>query len=32
MSRLTKRDAYWLGEEFWTRAEEPGDEELAQKF
>lgn len=28
MSRLTKRDAYWLGEEFWTRAEEPGDEEL----
>lgn len=28
MSRLTKREAYWLGEEFWTRAEEPGDEEL----
>ena len=28
MSRLTKRDAYWLGEEFWTSAEEPDDDEI----
>lgn len=23
MNRLTKQDAYWMGEEFWTSAEEP---------
>lgn len=28
MSRLTKRDAYWIGEEFWTSAEEPDDDEI----
>lgn len=28
MERLTERDAYWLGEEFWTSAREPDDEEI----
>lgn len=28
MERLTEREAYWLGEEFWTSAREPDDEEI----
>ena len=28
MERLTERDAYWIGEEFWTSAREPDDEEI----
>jgi hypothetical protein len=28
MGRLTEKDAYWLGEEFWTSAREPDDEEI----
>ena len=28
MKRLTERDAYWLGEEFWTSAREPDDEKI----
>lgn len=28
MKRLTEKDAYWLGEEFWTSAREPDDEEI----
>lgn len=28
MERLTERDAYWYGEEFWTSAREPDDEEI----
>lgn len=28
MERLTERDSYWLGEEFWTSAKEPDDKEI----
>lgn len=28
MSRLTKKEAYWFNEEFWTSAEEPDDDEI----
>lgn len=28
MERLTEREPYWLGEEFWTRAREPDEEEI----
>ena len=28
MSRLTERDVYWFGEEFWVSACEPSDEEI----
>ena len=28
MERLTEKDAYWFGEEFWTSAKEPDDEEI----
>ena len=28
MERLTEKDAYWIGEEFWTSAKEPDDEEI----
>lgn len=28
MDRLTEREPYWLGEEFWTSAREPDDEEI----
>lgn len=28
MERLTERESYWLGEEFWTSAKEPNDEEI----
>lgn len=28
MDRLTERDPYWLGEEFWTSAREPDEEEI----
>ena len=28
MERLTERDAYWYGEEFWTSAKEPDEEEI----
>ena len=32
MERLTERDAYWLGEEFWTSAKEPGNEEIDEVY
>lgn len=28
MERLTEKDAYWFGEEFWVSAKEPDDEEI----
>lgn len=28
MNRLTEREPYWLGEEFWASAREPDDEEI----
>jgi len=28
MERLTERNAYWIGEEFWISAKEPDDEEI----
>ena len=28
MDRLTERNPYWMGEEFWTSAREPDDEEI----
>ena len=28
MERLTERDPYWMGEEFWTSAKEPDEEEI----
>ncbi len=28
MERLTERESYWLGEEFWTSVKEPNDEEI----
>ena len=28
MKRLTEKDTYWIGEEFWTSAKEPDDEEI----
>lgn len=30
--RLTERDAYWIGEEFWTSAREPDDEEIDEVY
>lgn len=32
MERLTERDAYWIGEEFWTSAREPDDEEIDEVY
>lgn len=32
MNRLTESDAYWLGEEFWTSAREPDDEEIDEVY
>lgn len=32
MKRLTKKNPYWEGEEFWTRAEEPDDEEIENVY
>ena len=28
MRRLTERDPYWLGEELWTSAKDPDDDEI----
>lgn len=28
MERLTEREPYWMGEEFWTSAREPDEEEI----
>ena len=28
MNRLTERNPYWMGEEFWTSAKEPDEEEI----
>lgn len=32
MNRLTNQDAYWIGEEFWTSAEEPDDDEIDKVY
>lgn len=32
MERLTEREPYWLGEEFWTYAMEPTDEEIESVY
>lgn len=32
MDRLTEREPYWLGEEFWTSAKEPDDEEIENVY
>lgn len=32
MERLTEREPYWLGEEFWTSAKEPDDEEIEKVY
>ena len=32
MERLTEREPYWLGEEFWTSAKEPGEEEIDKVY
>ena len=32
MNRLTKQDAYWVGEEFWTSADEPDDDEIDKVY
>lgn len=32
MQRLTEKDAYWYGEEFWTSAREPDDEEIDEIY
>lgn len=32
MSRLTERDAYWMGEEFWLSAREPDAEEIDKVY
>ena len=32
MKRLTERDAYWYGEEFWTSAKEPDDDEIDEIY
>lgn len=32
MKRLTKKNPYWESEEFWTRAEEPDDEEIENVY
>lgn len=32
MERLTERDAYWYGEEFWTSAKEPDDDEIDEIY
>lgn len=32
MDRLTERDAYWLGEEFWLTAREPDEEEIDKVY
>ena len=28
MNRMTERNPYWMGEEFWTSAKEPDEEEI----
>ena len=32
MGRLTEKDAYWYGEEFWTSAKEPDDETIDEVY
>lgn len=32
MERLTEREPYWLGEEFWTSAKEPVEEEIDKVY
>lgn len=32
MERLTEREPYWLGEEFWTSAKEPDEEEIDKVY
>ena len=32
MERLTEREPYWLGEEFWISAKEPGEEEIDKVY
>lgn len=32
MKRLTERDAYWYGEEFWISAKEPDEEEIDEVY
>ena len=32
MKRLTERDAYWYGEEFWTSAKEPDEEKIDEVY
>ena len=32
MNRLTNQDAYWIGEQFWTSAEEPDDDEIDKVY
>ena len=32
MERLTEKDAYWYGEEFWTNAKEPDDETIDEVY
>ena len=32
MERITKKDAYWIDEEFWISAEEPDDEEIDKVY
>lgn len=32
MNRLTEKEPYWLGEEFWTSAKEPDEEEIDKVY
>ena len=32
MDRLTERNPYWMGEEFWTSARKPDDEEIDKVY
>lgn len=32
MERLTERNPYWLGEEFWTSAKNPDEEEVDKVY
>ena len=32
MERLTERDAYWIGEEFWVSAREPDEAEIDEVY
>lgn len=32
MNRLTEREPYWFGEEFWTSAREPDEEEIDEVY